>query len=444
MSEFRSHWLRDALAREGNPEPLPALSPGIDTEVVIAGGGFIGLWTALHLKRQSPNTDVVLIEKDTRGSGASGRNSGFIMNWWSKYYSFAKWFGPKAVLCKLSASAVSSIADFCKENDIDAEIRNGWLWVAGNSSQGGAWDMALSSIASAGVHPFPTYGRKDIVDAFASGVFDPRICTVQPALLARNKAIEAGVRVFEKSPMVALERGSRLEVSSARGNVRADKLVVALNAWTSNLFDELNRSMVVVSSDISITSPIPHLIRKEGWQHGVAVSDGRRLANAWRPTADGRLTAAKAGGPLMEPASAGQCDHPSSRTDEMISCLHRYWPKLSQVKANAAWKGPIEYSSNGSPFFGSLVGTFLLHCGTLVTAWGRVTWEGVRWLPWRWAQSPTKSVTSSLSPSRCRPACHRNHSANSVAPWSARRPKSKKAGRMSEGAVERLLPESRG
>ncbi|WP_352779000.1 FAD-dependent oxidoreductase [Mesorhizobium sp. M0174] len=112
-----------------------------------------------------------MLEKHIRGSGAGGRNGGFIMNWWSKYYSLMKQFLPKAALgiCKLSASAVGSITDFCQSNNIDADIRNGgWLWVAGNSAQAGAWGLTLSSIASAGMHPFQRMGRGEIAELIGS------------------------------------------------------------------------------------------------------------------------------------------------------------------------------------------------------------------------------------------------------------------------------------
>ena len=70
----RSFWLQQALAREGGAPPVESLRGEQRADVCIVGGGFTGLWTALHLKRADPSVDVVILERDICGGGASGRN----------------------------------------------------------------------------------------------------------------------------------------------------------------------------------------------------------------------------------------------------------------------------------------------------------------------------------------------------------------------------------
>ena len=78
----RSYWLRQALSEA--PPSAAVLEQDISADVCIVGGGFTGLWTALHITEQDPSVRVVIIERDLCGSGASGRNGGFCMNWMSK------------------------------------------------------------------------------------------------------------------------------------------------------------------------------------------------------------------------------------------------------------------------------------------------------------------------------------------------------------------------
>ena len=82
VEHVRSWWLQDVLSeRPAEPEVLQS---DLHTDVCIVGGGFTGLWTALHIKEQDPSVDVTIIEKDICGGGASGRNGGICMTWMRK------------------------------------------------------------------------------------------------------------------------------------------------------------------------------------------------------------------------------------------------------------------------------------------------------------------------------------------------------------------------
>ncbi len=75
----RSFWLEQALASAADdPNPLRGV---VSCDIAIVGGGFVGLWTALMIKRQDPAVDVCIVEPDVCGGGASGRNRGFVMTW---------------------------------------------------------------------------------------------------------------------------------------------------------------------------------------------------------------------------------------------------------------------------------------------------------------------------------------------------------------------------
>ena len=143
----------------------PALDVSTRADVCIVGAGFTGLWTALALKRRSPGTDVVLIDGDVCGGGASGRSGGFAMTWWSKFPSLQKLCGADAAidLCRRSEKAVADIGRFCEEHGIDAWYRRaGWLWAATNTAQLDAWSATLEAIERAGARPFERLERDEV------------------------------------------------------------------------------------------------------------------------------------------------------------------------------------------------------------------------------------------------------------------------------------------
>jgi glycine/D-amino acid oxidase-like deaminating enzyme len=363
--EVRSFWLQQALELEGDPAPAPSLSADARADVCIVGGGYTGLWTAINLKGADPSLEVVLLERDICGAGASGRNSGFIMSWWSKFSTLRKSIGVDAALdlCRASADAVGEIGDFCSRHGIEIDYRyDGWLWAASNRSQLGAWDKAVADLAEHGEHPFQTLSRDEVTRlactaGLVGGVLEPTVATIQPAKLARGLrkvALEKGVTIYERSPMTELERSRPPVVHTDRGSIVANKVVLAMNAWAARL-PELRRKLVVISTDVLATPRLPERLQQIGWTNGLGVTDSKRLVNAYRPTVDGRLTLAKGGGTLVfGGALDDKYDGPSSRVDEVLGEFHRAYPNLADIGAEYAWKGPIDYSVSGMPYFGPL------------------------------------------------------------------------------------------
>lgn len=75
-------WRNISLWMDQLDEPLvarPSLEQDLDVNVVIIGAGYTGLWTAYYLKRQAPELKIAIIEAQTAGFGASGRNGGWLM-----------------------------------------------------------------------------------------------------------------------------------------------------------------------------------------------------------------------------------------------------------------------------------------------------------------------------------------------------------------------------
>jgi putative aminophosphonate oxidoreductase len=360
----RSLWLEEAL--EG-AEDAPRLEGEEQADVCIVGGGYTGLWTAIRLKEHEPALDVALVEADVCGGGASGRNGGFVLSWWAKFGTLKNVCGGEEAvrLAVASSEAVKAIGDFCLENGIDAHYRrDGWLWTATSDAQLGAWDETIEKIATFGQEPFVTLDRSETAkragaDTHLGGVFEPTAASVQPALLARGLrrvVLERGVRIFERSPMTSLDRSRPPRVVTARGSVRATKVVVVLNAWAAAL-PELRRALVVIASDIVATAPAPDRLAEIGWTDGVCISDSRMLVNYYRNTDDGRVAFGKGGGKLAYGGRIGSgFDGPSPRADDVAASMHSLYPMLRDVSVTHSWMGPIDRSEVGLPFFSRLGG----------------------------------------------------------------------------------------
>ena len=207
----RSPWLREALTAEGDPLPLPALSRDLSCDVAIVGGGYTGLWTALHLKERAPELDVVLVEQDICGSGPSGRNGGFVNAWWDELDTLEELYGDELALAAARAlsESVRSIGTWCLEHGVDAHFRQGGMLVVSTTPPHD--DRPLGSVRVAqrlGVEDELVALNPDDVRArcasprFRTGAFMRDGATVQPALLARGLrqvALDQGVVIHEQS-----------------------------------------------------------------------------------------------------------------------------------------------------------------------------------------------------------------------------------------------------
>ena len=190
-------------------------------------------------------------------------------------------------------------------------------------------------------------------------MFEPRAATVQPAALARGLrrvALERGVRIHEGSPVVRFTRERPLRVETDRGTLAAERLVVAMNAWAAGL-PELRRSLVVVSSDIVATPPIPDRLEAIGWTGGEGITDSHTMVAYYRTTADGRIAFGKGTAGLTYGGRVGdRFDRDPARAAMAEADLRRYYPALADVPVEQHWGGPIDRTPASVPILGHLGG----------------------------------------------------------------------------------------
>jgi glycine/D-amino acid oxidase-like deaminating enzyme len=371
----RSPWLRDALAAEGDPPPLPGPAGDVNADVAIVGGGYVGLWTAEQLSRRAPELRVVVLEQDICGGGPSGRNGGFVNAWWDELDTLVELHGPERALeaARAVSESVGAIGAWCREEGVDTHFRQaGMLAVSTTPQHDGRPLASVATAAELGAADEFVALTPDQVQArcrsprFRGGALMRDGATVQPALLARGLRrvlLERGVSIHEGTRLTQL-RGARgplvrLTVQGGGGtrDVRAPHVVLAMNAWSAG-WRPFARSILAWGSYMVRSEPIPDRIVAElGWTGGESIYTARFNVEYLHVTRDGRIAIGSGGG---VPGYGGRIG--PSFTDDLGSArraaaaFRTLFPAFGDVRLTDAWGGPIDVSPDHLPRFGSLRG----------------------------------------------------------------------------------------
>ncbi len=351
-------WLEEA----GPVEPAPSLQGDTSTDVVVVGAGYLGLWTAWQLKRLEPGIDVTVLDAGLAGHGPSGRNGGFVSTLWDDLPILRdRVGGPRALdVARASERGVDGIGAWCEEQGVDAWFRRApTLLVATSPAQLAASRDAVEACAALDVPDEIRAISADELRArcdagFLGGALVRTSATVHPARLAlglRAKALEAGVRLHERTPVRRLTADATATTRS--GHVRAGHAVLAVNSATAG-FSGFRLAQAVASSHMVVTEPVPDVLEDLGWTGGEPIADGRTLLHYMRTTRDGRIAFGWGGGRMGFGARRlGRLDVDPGAARTARADLLRFFPQLEGRRITHAWGGPIDVSPTHLPIFGS-------------------------------------------------------------------------------------------
>jgi len=371
-AKHRSFWLEQALAQTETPSS--GLMGDHKSDLLIVGGGFVGLWTAIQIKKMDPACEVLLIEQDICGGGASGRSGGFVLSWWPKLTSLIKICGEEDALriVRDSENAIHDISDFCKTNAIDAGMRSmPWLWGSTAIAHDDAWRGVVDSARRLGENPFQEVSadearRRSGSMAFRGGVIDTSAATVQPAKLARGLmrvALELGVRIYENTRLVSFSRSQPVVAKLEHGSIRAEKMILATNAWAAQL-PELARSIIPITSDMIMTAPAPDEIKACGMARDLCFTDSQTMVNYYHPTDDGRIAFGKGGWGIAWKGNIGaNFERNRVRAQSVEGDFRLYYPGFKNIAITHDWCGPIDRTPNSLPLIGHFKNHPNIHYG---------------------------------------------------------------------------------
>jgi glycine/D-amino acid oxidase-like deaminating enzyme len=352
-------WLEEA----GEVVPTRPLEGDARADVVVVGGGYLGLWAAWHLLQLEPDLDVVLLDAAVCGHGPSGRNGGFCETLWGEAPTLREGAGDAAALavCRASEEAVRGIGAWCDTTGVDAWYRPApMLRVATTESQLGYSEPVVRAAAELGSPDAVVAVGADEVRArcasplFLGGELYRLNATVQPARLAlglRARLLDRGARIHERTEVTGLHRNGHVETRS--GRVRATSAVLAVNSAAAG-FPGYRLSLAVASSHIVLTEPIPDVLDALGWTGGEAIVDGRTLVHYTRTTRDDRIAFGWGGGAMGFGGRASARLELDPRVIERTrASLVRFFPQVRGRETTHAWGGPIDVSPTHLPIFGS-------------------------------------------------------------------------------------------
>jgi glycine/D-amino acid oxidase-like deaminating enzyme len=345
----RSHglWEHSALP----PPQTSPLTADIAADVVVIGAGYTGLSAALHLAEM--NASVVVLEAVEIGFGGSGRNVGLVnAGMWVMPDDLAgelgEVYGPR--LLKLLGDAPSLVFDLIEKHAIPCEsTRSGTLHCA-VGAKGFAELQARSrqwQARGAPVHLLDAEeaARKTGTNIYTGALLDLRAGTIQPLAYARGlaaAAMQAGVRIFTSSPVVdaqEIEGGWRVRTNS--GSVQAKWVVVATNAYTTNMWPQIRAEIVHLPYFNLATKPLGDNLCKAILPERQGAWDTKQILSSFRLDQQGRLIFGSVGA-LRGP---GRSIHPNWGR----RALKRIFPQLSDVEFEFEWYGSIGMTSNNLP-----------------------------------------------------------------------------------------------
>ena len=353
----------------GRPErPVESLSGAIDADVAVVGGGFTGLWSALHLKALEPKLEVALLERDLAGSGASGRNAGIVGETLDHSHELAaKHFGLAEArrLARLGRENVDEMEAFLSARGIDAEwSRPGQLVFALTEKHVEELSRAVEFARAVGAPEYRLLSaeaaRSEISSPLYRGaLLAPRHAVVHPIKLVeglRREAENRGVRIFERTPVSGFSFSRRqAKIGTDRGEVRARRVILATNAYTHLLFPRLLKRYLPLFDYIVVSEPLSAEDREAiGWRRRASATDARTFFNYYRLTSDDRILWGTSEAVYYRGNRVdSRGDRSPSHERSLSESFRRHFPQISPVEFPFAWGGPICSTSRLTPFFGS-------------------------------------------------------------------------------------------
>ncbi|WP_405499857.1 FAD-binding oxidoreductase [Streptomyces niveus] len=361
-----AYWLDDP----GRPGAVPALAGDERCDLLVVGGGYSGLWTALLAKERDPQRDVVLIEGREVGWAASGRNGGFCSA--SLTHGLAnglsRWPGELRTLEDLGGSNLDGIESTVERYGIDCDFeRTGDISVATQPHQLEDLRQLHGEATEAGFAGLDLLDGEEVraeVDSptFLGGLWDRRgVAMLNPARLAwglKRACLDLGVRIYENTPGLELARsGSGMAVRTPYGRVLARHVALGTNVFPS-LVRRVRPYTVPVYDYALTTEPLDEdQLGAIGWRGRQGLSDGANQFHYFRITADNRIL--WGGYDAIYPYGGrldAALDHRPETYLKLASHFFACFPQLEGLRFSHAWGGAIDTCSRFSAFFGTAHG----------------------------------------------------------------------------------------
>jgi sarcosine oxidase, subunit beta len=326
-------------------------------EIVIVGGGVMGLAIAYYLARHGLD-DVVVIERGYLAEGASGRNGGGVRQQWST---------------EINIRLMQESVELCRRFAVDVGVnvwfrQGGYLFLARSAKelQRLEKNIAIQNKCGVKTRMLDPEGARDIVPEIdLTGIVGAAYNASDGILFpwpflwgyARQSAAH-GVRIFTQTPVVALaaRAGGGFDVTTSRGTIRARRVVNATGAWSPQLAKLIDVDIPTypIRHEICSSEPLKPFLKPMVSE----LASGLYCSQSMRGEIVGGVTLPGHGS-----------TYAMGSTLEFLATyarrLARLMPILGDIKILRQWAGPYDQSPDGNPIVGAAPGhpDFFLACG---------------------------------------------------------------------------------
>jgi len=364
MTELHSRGIADSeqhpdsyyRATANRIKHFPALSENLRCDICVIGGGYTGLSTALHLRRLG--YDVILLEAERVGWGASGRNGGQLGSGQRVGQdTLERAVGPEKarMLWDLGEDSKRLVVDLIRTHDIDCDLKPGILHAAHKKAYTADYRQEAEKLQQV-----YNYDKISFIDAdemagmlgmrsYHGGTLDRGAYHLHPLNLALGLAgacDKAGVRIYENSRVIKYTEQGGITVRTTDGVVTTDQLVLGCNGYLGRLEPRLAGRIMPINNFVIATESLGEERARSINRDDVAVADSRFVINYFRMSADHRLLFG--GGENYTPG------FPRDIAGFVRKYMLEVYPGLSDVKIDYAWGGALAITLNRLPHVGRL------------------------------------------------------------------------------------------
>ena len=342
-----------ATVRE--PGAFPSLDGAERADVAVVGAGFTGISAALTLAERG--YDVIVLEANRVGWGASGRNGGQLIDGFVDVGKIEKRLdsGAAELARRMGLECRDLVVERIERYGIDCDLKPGFVDLALNQRDLDHFASEVErKIRDDYPHKMQFVPKEEIrsivgSDRYVGGLVNPGNGHLHPLNLCIGEARAAaqlGARIFEQTAVTRIRHGSKPVLETALGAVQADKVVLAGNAYLGQTEPKLYGAVIPAGSYMIATEPLGAKLASELLPKDMAACDQRVALDYFRLSADKRLL------------FGGLCNysgrHPKDIGASLRPNMLRVFPQLADARIEYAWGGFIAISINRIPQLGRI------------------------------------------------------------------------------------------
>ena len=352
MQEVNSYYADSAAS----PLAYPPLQGDQRADICIVGAGYTGLSSALHLAERGYS--VIVIEAESVGFGASGRNGGHVgIGQRKDQYYLEKQFGKDIArgLWDMGLEAVDTVKQLIEKHHIDCDLKQGILHLAHRSKYCSELEEEVEHLRHHyqfdQMEYIETAALANFLDsqAYYGAQWDKASLHLHPLKYLQGlakAASKAGVTVYEQSRVLSYSEGSSIRVATADGTVTASELVLACNGYIEKLEPRINGYIMPINNFVLATEPLSDELAEDVSAQDTAMQDTRFVINYWKLSADNRL--------IFGGGENYRRGFPSDIKGFVRQYMLQIYPQLENTRIDYGWGGTLAITLNRMPHFGRL------------------------------------------------------------------------------------------